>query len=68
MCGIAGIWDRQRKNEPAAVTAAAETMTNPLRHRGPDAGAIFADHKALCAFGHPSLTTATNRDRGALYV
>src|SRR5262249_17528811 len=65
MCGFAGIWDRQRKNGPAAITTVAEAMTNPLCHHGPDAGAIFADDKALFALGHPSHDCYQSRSRRA---
>jgi asparagine synthase (glutamine-hydrolysing) len=56
MCGIAGIWDRRRKSEPAEITALAQAMTDTLRHRGPDEGAVFADAEALLALGHRRLS------------
>jgi asparagine synthase (glutamine-hydrolysing) len=56
MCGIAGIWDRRRKSEPAAVTALAQAMADTLRHRGPDEGDVFADADAWLALGHRRLS------------
>jgi len=55
MCGVAGIWDRRQKSAPKAVTAAAKAMTETLRHRGPDEGAVFADPGAWFALGHRRL-------------
>jgi asparagine synthase (glutamine-hydrolysing) len=56
MCGIAGIWDRRRKSAAAAVTAVAEAMSETLRHRGPDEGAVFVDAGACIALGHRRLS------------
>jgi asparagine synthase (glutamine-hydrolysing) len=65
MCGIAGVWDRRRKSAPAAVTAVAEAMTETLRHRGPDAGAVFADDGACFALGHRRLSIVDLSPAGA---
>jgi asparagine synthase (glutamine-hydrolysing) len=65
MCGIAGIWDRRQKSTPAAVAAVAEAMTETLRHRGPDAGAIFADAGAWLALGHRRLSIIDLSPAGA---
>jgi len=56
MCGLAGIWDRRQKTAPAAVAAVAEAMTDTLRHRGPDDGAVFTDAGAWFALGHRRLS------------
>jgi asparagine synthase (glutamine-hydrolysing) len=65
MCGIAGIWDRRQSSAPAAVTAAAEAMTETLRHRGPDDGAVFADTAAWFALGHRRLSIIELSPAGA---
>ena len=43
MCGIAGVWDRQRHAHPMQLAALPQAMTDSLRHRGPDAGGVWAD-------------------------
>jgi asparagine synthase (glutamine-hydrolysing) len=65
MCGVAGIWDRRQKSAPEAVTAAAEAMTETLRHRGPDDGAVFADPGACFALGHRRLSIVDLSPAGA---
>jgi asparagine synthase (glutamine-hydrolysing) len=65
MCGIAGIWDRRHKSAPATVAAVAETMTETLRHRGPDEGAVFADAEAGFALGHRRLSIIELSPAGA---
>jgi asparagine synthase (glutamine-hydrolysing) len=65
MCGIAGIWDRSWKSAPAAVTGVVEAMTNTLRHRGPDEGAVFADAGAMFALGHRRLSIVELSAAGA---
>ena len=65
MCGVAGIWDRRRKSAPTAVTAVAEAMTDTLRHRGPDEGAVFADAEAWFALGHRRLSIIELSPAGA---
>jgi asparagine synthase (glutamine-hydrolysing) len=62
MCGIAGIWDRRHNS---AVAAVAEAMTETLRHRGPDAGAVFADAGASLALGHRRLSIIELSPAGA---
>ena len=65
MCGVVGIWDRRRKSAPAAVAAVAEAMTDTLRHRGPDEGAIFADAGGCFALGHRRLSIVELSPAGA---
>jgi asparagine synthase (glutamine-hydrolysing) len=65
MCGIAGVWDRRQKSGPAAVTAVAEAMTETLRHRGPDAGAVFVDDGAGLALCHRRLSIIDLSPAGA---
>jgi asparagine synthase (glutamine-hydrolysing) len=56
MCGVAGIWDRRHKSAPAEIAGVAEAMSETLRHRGPDDGAVFADARAWFALGHRRLS------------
>jgi len=65
MCGVAGIWDRRQKSAPEAITAVAEAMTETLRHRGPDDGAVFADPAACFALGHRRLSIVDLSPAGA---
>ncbi|HUZ72031.1 MAG TPA: asparagine synthase (glutamine-hydrolyzing) [Stellaceae bacterium] len=65
MCGVAGIWDRRRRSAPEALAAVAEAMTDALRHRGPDAGAVYADAAAGLALGHRRLSIVDLSPAGA---
>jgi asparagine synthase (glutamine-hydrolysing) len=65
MCGIAGVWDRRRKSAPGGVIAVAEAMTETLRHRGPDEGAVFVDAEAGIALGHRRLSIVELSPAGA---
>jgi asparagine synthase (glutamine-hydrolysing) len=65
MCGVAGVWDRQSKSAPAAITRLVDAMTDTLRHRGPDEGAVFADAGARFALGHRRLSIVELSPAGA---
>ena len=65
MCGVAGIWDRRQMRAPAAVAAMVEAMTETLRHRGPDEGAVFTDVGARLALGHRRLSIVELSAAGA---
>ena len=65
MCGVAGVWDRRQKSTPGALAAVAEAMTETLRHRGPDEGAVFADPPAGFALGHRRLSIVELSPAGA---
>src|SRR6516164_3149922 len=65
MCGVAGIWDRRQMRAPAAVAAMVEAMTETLRHRGPDEGAVFTDVGARLALGHRRLSIVELSPAGA---
>ncbi len=65
MCGVAGVWDRRRRSAPAALAAMAEAMTGTLRHRGPDAGAVYSDAEAGLALGHRRLSIVDLSPAGA---
>jgi asparagine synthase (glutamine-hydrolysing) len=62
MCGIAGILTASPRGG-ARETIAAMTLT--LRHRGPDAGAVFVDDEAGVALGHRRLAILDLSERGA---
>ncbi len=65
MCGVAGVWDRRRRSAPTALAAVAEAMTEALRYRGPDAGAVYADAAAGLALGHRRLSIVDLSPAGA---
>src|SRR4051812_24139523 len=52
MCGICGVFSLEGSLDPR-LRAAIQPMTDALQHRGPDGGAVFADHRA--ALGHRRL-------------
>jgi asparagine synthase (glutamine-hydrolysing) len=62
MCGIAGLLSASPRGS-ARETIAAMTLT--LRHRGPDAGAVFVDDEAGVALGHRRLAIVDLSERGA---
>jgi asparagine synthase (glutamine-hydrolysing) len=65
MCGIAGIWDRRQKSASTALRALVQEMTETLRHRGPDEGAVFSDAGACFALGHRRLSIIELSPAGA---
>ena len=54
MCGIAGIWDFNGKNENMENTI--KSMTNTLAHRGPDDAGFYTNVKNNIALGHRRLS------------
>jgi asparagine synthase (glutamine-hydrolysing) len=62
MCGIAGILMAAPQ---AGAQAPIEAMTLAVRHRGPDAGAVFVDDEAGVALGHRRLAILDLSERGA---
>src|SRR3989344_315420 len=54
MCGIAGIWDFNGKNENMENTI--KSMTNALAHRGPDDAGFYTNVKNNIALGHRRLS------------
>ena len=54
MCAIAGLWD-SRSTEPEALTSAARSMADSLRHRGPDDEGIWIDAGHSLALAHRRL-------------
>src|ERR1700681_1368616 len=65
MCGIAGVWDRQRQSAPDALAASVSAMTQTLVHRGPDAGDLWIDPEAGLAIGHRRLSIVDLSPAGA---
>src|SRR5271169_4200290 len=61
MCGIAGILTAAPQG---GAQAPIEAMTLTLRHRGPDAGAVFVDNEAGVALGHRRLAILDLSERG----
>lgn len=64
MCGIAGILANHHAAE-LDLAAVAGAMADTLRHRGPDAGAAWADQAAGIAFGHRRLSIIDLSPAGA---
>ncbi len=62
MCGIAGILTAAPQG---GAQAQIEAMTLAVRHRGPDAGAVFVDDEAGVALGHRQLAILDLSERGA---
>lgn len=62
MCGIAGILTASPQGGAAAPI---EAMTHAVRHRGPDAGAVFVDDEVGVALGHRRLAVLDLSERGA---
>jgi len=62
MCGLAGALTLGPSRD---ARAEIEAMTAALRHRGPDAGAVFVDESAGIALGHRRLAVLELSDRGA---
>jgi asparagine synthase (glutamine-hydrolysing) len=54
MCGIGGIFVRQRGRAPAPSIAQLTRMAAALRHRGPDEFGVYRD--ARCGFAHARLS------------
>src|SRR4051794_11226076 len=65
MCGIAGLWEQSGRTAPDAVAAIAGTMSDTLRHRGPDAGDVWLDPEAGLALGHRRLSIIDLSPAGA---
>jgi len=56
MCGITGFLYRSKRPGKAELSQNAETMANRLRHRGPDAGGVWAEAETGIALGHRRLS------------
>src|SRR5271170_2165733 len=62
MCGLSGILMASTRGD---LHSRIDVMTLALRHRGPDAGAIFVDDEAGVALGHRRLAIIDLSERGA---
>src|SRR5277367_3140654 len=62
MCGLSGILMASTRGD---LHSHIDAMTLALRHRGPDAGAIFVDDAAGIALGHRRLAIIDLSERGA---
>ena len=55
MCGIAGMVDWRAATSDAALRSIGEAMIETVRHRGPDAGAVWVEAEAGVALGQRRL-------------
>src|SRR5437879_10903007 len=55
MCGIAGMVDWRAATSADALRSIGETMIETVRHRGPDAGAVWVDAEGGVALGQRRL-------------
>lgn len=55
MCGIAGVFDWQRRIEPASLAVQCRAMTAAIAHRGPDGEGVWHDAAQGIALGHRRL-------------
>ena len=62
MCGIAGIF-RKERGDQSAIEDCVTRMTATLAHRGPDASNIWAERAAGIAFGHRRLSVSGSHRR-----
>jgi asparagine synthase (glutamine-hydrolysing) len=65
MCGIAGILERAPALAEAPLERTASEMAEALRHRGPDAGAVWCDPEQGVALGHRRLSILDLSPAGA---
>ena len=64
MCGIAGIWDRRRRDGGDALGEIAAALAQALLHRGPDAGGVWRDSPAGPALSPRRLAIADPQPAG----
>jgi asparagine synthase (glutamine-hydrolysing) len=55
MCGIAGMIDWRAATSADALRSIGEAMIETVRHRGPDAGAVWVEAESGAALGHRRL-------------
>src|SRR5947207_332622 len=55
MCGIAGMIDWRAATPADALRSIGEAMIESVRHRGPDAGDVWAEAEGGVALGHRRL-------------
>ncbi len=64
MCGFAGFIDASASTSQDALERLAGAMVDPIRHRGPDAGGVWADAAAGFAVGFRRLAIIDLSDAG----
>src|SRR3712207_1335216 len=64
MCGIAGLMDLASARAPAANARLAGAMGDAMRHRGPDAGAVWGSDSGVW-FSHRRLSILDLSEAGA---
>lgn len=65
MCGITGFFDLKRTNGAHTMQQVAIRMGDSLRHRGPDAGGVWADAEQGIALAHRRLAIIDLSPAGA---
>src|SRR4051812_31694783 len=65
MCGITGYVDLQHRSGANELRGLAMSMANTLRHRGPDAQAVWIDAEHGVALGHTRLSIVDLSAAGA---
>lgn len=55
MCGITGFIDLTQSKNESELTALVTTMSDTLRHRGPDSGGVWVQQETGVALGHRRL-------------
>lgn len=63
MCGISGLWHLSNSTSEE-LAALARTMSEQLKHRGPDDSGVFVDSGAGIALGHRRLSVVDLSARG----
>lgn len=63
MCGISGLWHASTQMSEE-LTILARTMSEQLKHRGPDDSGVFVDADAGVALGHRRLSVVDLSPRG----
>lgn len=56
MCGIAGLFDPERRSTGDALEALTQDMVRVLHHRGPDAHGVWTEPEAGVTLGHARLS------------
>jgi asparagine synthase (glutamine-hydrolysing) len=62
MCGLTGCWTKQTN---ASLHASVKAMSQALKHRGPDAGAVWVDESEGIGLGHRRLKVIDLSENGA---
>ena len=60
MCGIAGVWRKDRKIDKPSM----RRMLRTIAHRGPDGEGVYVDRRANLILGHRRLSILDTSDAG----